>query len=70
MSAKEKTIGYAPVNVKDTNGNRYTLSGQMHFFDQNGVRGPNITLDNSPYHENNIVHPEYADAYFICDILD
>lgn len=32
MGAPEKSMGYAPVNVKDTRGNRYTLSSQMHFF--------------------------------------
>lgn len=69
MVAPEKSMGYAPVNVKDTSGKRYTLSAEMHFFDQNGVRGPDITLDESPYHGKNIVHPDWADKYLVCDMF-
>ena len=64
MVAREKSMGYAPVNVKDTSGNRYTLSSQMHFFEKNGIFGPDIILDDSPYHGKNIVHPDWAEMYF------
>jgi len=70
MVAREKSMGYAPVNVKDTSGNRYTLSSQMHFFEKNGVRGPDVILDDSPYHGKNIVRPEWAEMYLICDMFD
>ena len=70
MGAPEKSMGYAPVNVKDTRGNRYTLSSRMHFFEKNGVRGPDIILDDSPYHGKNIVRPEWAEMYLICDMFD
>jgi len=70
MVAREKSMGYAPVNVKDTSGNRYTLSSQMHFFEKNGVRGPDVILDDSPYHGKNIVHPDWAEMYLICDMFD
>jgi len=63
-------MGYAPVNVKDTSGNRYTLSSQMHFFEKNGVRGTDVILDDSPYHGKNIVHPDWAEMYLICDMFD
>ena len=69
MVAQEKSMGYAPVNVRDSRGNRYTLSSQMHFFEKNGVRGPEIVLDNSPYHGKNIVHPDWAEMYLICDLF-
>lgn len=69
MLAPEKSMGYAPVNVRDSRGNRYTLSSQMHFFERNGVRGPEIVLDNSPYHGKNIVHPDWAEMYLICDLF-
>ena len=70
MVAQEKSMGYAPVNVKDTSGNKYTLSSQMHFFDRNGVRGPDVTLDDSPSNGKNIVHSDWADMYLICDMFD
>lgn len=70
MVAQEKSMGYAPVNVKDTSGNRYTLSSQMHFFEKDGVRGPDVILDDSPYHGKNIVHPDWAEMYLICDMFD
>jgi hypothetical protein len=70
MVAREKSMGYAPVNVKDTNGNRYTLSNQMHFLEKNGVRGPDVILDDSPYHGKNIVYSDWAEMYLICDMLD
>jgi hypothetical protein len=62
-------MGYAPVNAIDVNGLRYTLSSRMHFFDQNGIRGPLISLDDSKYHGKNIVNPELADMYLICDMF-
>lgn len=67
MAAKERSMGYSPVNVKDLRGNRYTLSSQMFFFDHHGVLGPEVMLDTSPYHGKNLVHPNWADRYFICD---
>ncbi len=70
MIAREKSMGYAPVNVKDTRGNRYTLSNPMHFFAKNGVRGTEVILDDSPYHGKNIVHPDWAEMYLICDMFD
>jgi len=70
MIAREKSMGYAPVNVKDTRGNRYTLSNPMHFFEKNGVRGTEVILDDSPYHGKNIVHPDWAAMYLICDMFD
>jgi hypothetical protein len=70
MVAREKSMGYAPVNVKDTRGNRYTLSNPMHFFEKNGVRGTEVILDDSPYHGKNIVHPDWAEMYLICDMFD
>ncbi len=70
MIAREKSMGYAPVNVKDTRGNRYTLSNPMHFFEKNGVRGTEVILDDSPYHGKNIVHPDWAEMYLICDMFD
>ncbi len=70
MVAEEKSMGFAPVNVKDAKGDRYTLSGQMHFFEKDGVLGPEITLDESPYHGKNIVHPDWAENYLICDKFD
>lgn len=70
MLAREKSMGYAPVNVKDTGGTRYTLSSQMHFFEENGVAGPEILLDDSTYHGKNIVHPDWAEMYLICDMFN
>jgi len=70
MVAREKSMGYAPVNVKDISGNRYTLSNQMHFFENNGVRGPDVMLDGSSYHGKNIVHPDWAEMYLICDMFN
>jgi len=70
MVAPEKSMGYAPVNVKDASGNRYTLSNQMLFFDKNGVRGPDVMLDDSRYHGKNIVHPDWAEMYLICDMFN
>jgi len=70
MVAREKSMGYAPVNVKDTSGNRYTLSNQMHFFDKNGVRGADVMLDDSGSHGKNIVHPDWAEMYLICDMFN
>lgn len=69
MVAREKSMGYAPINVRDSRGNRYTLSSQMYFFEKDGVRGPEIVLDNSPYHGKNIVHPDWAEMYLICDLF-
>jgi len=70
MAAREKSMGYAPVNVLDTDRNRYTLSGEMHFFEKDGVRGPAISLDESSNHEENIVYSEWAEMYLICDMFD
>ena len=70
MVAREKSMGYSPVNVKDSDGKRYTLSSQMHFFDNDGVRGPDLMLDDSPYHGKNIVHPDWAEMYLLCDMFD
>ncbi len=70
MLALEISMGYAPVAVKDTSGNRYTLSNQMHFFEQPGVAGPEIMLDDTTYHGKNIVHPDWAEMYLICDMFN
>ena len=70
MVAREKSMGYAPVNVKDASGNRYTLSNQMHFFEKNGARATDVILDDSPYHGKNIVHPDWAEMYLICDMFE
>jgi hypothetical protein len=42
----------------------------MHFFDKNGVRGPDVMLEDSGYHGKNIVHPEWAEMYLICDMFN
>ena len=70
MVAPERSMGYSPVNVKDTSGNRYTLSSQMHFFESNGVLGPDVMLDDSEPHRKNIIHPDWADMYLICDMFE
>ncbi len=70
MVAPEKSMGYAPVNVKDGRGNRYTLASQSHFFEKDGILGPDITLDDSPYHGTNIVRPGPADMHLICDMFE
>lgn len=70
MIARDKSMGYAPVNVKDSSGNRYTLSNQMHFFEQDGVAGPEIMLDDKTYHGKNIVRPDWAEMYLICDMFN
>jgi len=70
MVAREKSMGYAPVNVRDNRGKRYTLSGEMHLFARDGIRGPDLSLDESPYHGKNIVHPDGAEMYLICDMFD
>ena len=70
MVARERSMGYAPVNVIDSSGNRYTLSSQMHFFEKDGVRSTDLTLDDSPYHGKNIVYPDWAEMYLICDMFD
>lgn len=62
-------MGYAPVSVKDSGGKRYTLSSQMHFFEVNGVLGPDIELDDSPPGGKNIVHADWAEMYLICDMF-
>jgi hypothetical protein len=56
--------------VKDAKGKRYTLSGPMHFFQKNEVLGPEILLDDSPYHGKNVVHPCQVEMYLICDMFD
>jgi len=70
MVAQERSMAYGPVNVKDAGGNRYTLSSQMHFFEKNGVLGPSVMLDDSPYHGKNIVHPDWAEMYLMCDMFE
>ena len=70
MIAVEKSMGYAPVNVKDINGKQYTLSNQMHFFEVDGIRGPDIALDDASRKKGNIVHPDCAEMYLICDMFD
>lgn len=70
MVAEEKSMGYAPVGVKDANGNRYTLLRETHFFENNGVLGPDITLDESPPSRENTVYPDWAEMYLVCDLFD
>jgi hypothetical protein len=70
MVARERSMGYGPVNVRDAGGNRYTLSSQMHFFEKDGVLGPGVVLDDSTYHGENIIAPDWADMYLICDMFD
>jgi len=70
LVAPEKSMGYAPVNVKDGKGNRYTLASEMHFFESNDIRGPDLVLDETPYHGKNIVRSDWADMYLICDMFE
>ena len=62
-------MGYAPVNVKDARGNRYTLSSQLHFFERDGVLGPDVALDDAPYHGKNVVPADRAEMYLLCDMF-
>jgi hypothetical protein len=70
MNAPEKRMGYAPVNVQDTKGHRYTLYGPMDFFEKGEVLGPEILLDDSPYHGKNVVFPGRVEMHLICDNFD
>ena len=70
MVAEETSMGYAPVGVKDTSGNRYTLLREAHFFENDGVLGPDISLDDSPPSRRSIVYPDWAEMYLICDLFD
>lgn len=70
MVAKERSMGYAPVGVKDTSGNRYTLISETHFFEKDGILGADISLDDSPPSKKNIVYPDWAEMYLICDLFD
>lgn len=67
MTANEVSMGFAPVNIRNNNGNIYTLHSQMHFVDVNGLRGSDFKLDDEKPHRKNILHPDWADGYFICD---
>jgi len=68
--AEEQRMAYAPTNVKDASGQKYTLTHEMDFFELGDVFGPEITLDDSPYHGDNRVYPQRAEMYFICDMFE
>jgi hypothetical protein len=70
LAAPEKSMGYAPVSVKDGKGEQYTLASEMHFVEANGIRGPDLALDETPYHGKNIIHSDWAEMYLICDKFD
>ncbi len=70
IMAPELSMGYAPVAVVDRSGKKYTLSTQGHFFDCEGVLGPDITLDTGPAHGKNRVYPHEPEHYYLCDWID
>ena len=46
--AKEEiSMGFAPIDVIDSNGQRFTLGARSDFFNRNGVKGRNLTLEQS-----------------------
>jgi hypothetical protein len=66
LAAEEKSMGYAPVNVQDARGNRYTLTTPMHFFDRDGICGPEIRLGESHAGKGIEVNSDKVDLTLIC----
>ncbi len=67
---REVSMGFAPVGIVDRQGTEYTLSYESRFFDNNGIKGEEISLSGREKKWKKTVLPSPPQAFYFVDWFD